>query len=192
MKKPKIQCLLVRLLMTNKNTAQHLFNKWAAELRMKDRHWNNVQNNFEELFFELYKHEIPFEEANELVKLAVAKHLPDLGTAKRTFERVKKSEHYSGDTFQEWLNGWKKGIEDQGMQAFYAIYTPPALAEKAQEEKKFGSMSQMEYRKQRRYSESFPTLNTEELEKRLEAGINNFEDFFADLDNILEKKKDNE
>lgn len=175
--------------------AQHVFTKWAAELRGKDRSWNNVRPNFEELFFEMFNHEIPFEIAHQFLKHATAKHMPNMAMAKNTWARAKNNPQNAANTFQEWLAEWKKGIEDVGTEAFYSIYSPPAekTEEVAAEEKQYGSMSKKEYRLQRRYAESFPILNTDELVRRLENGIDNYEDFFAGIaDNVLEKKNGNE
>lgn len=181
-------------ILTPEKISQHIFQRWAAELRNKDRRWDNVRPNFEDLFFEMFKSDIPFDIAHQFLKPAVAKHLPNAAAAKNTWNRVKGMDQNAGLTFQEWLTGWKQGIEDVGIEAFYSIYSPPAqkTEEVAAEEKQFGSMSKKEYRLQRRYAESFPILNTDELVKRLEDGVDNYEDFFKGIaTNVLEKKNGN-
>lgn len=177
-------------IMTPEKLSQHIFQKWAAELRNKDRKWDSVRPNFEDLFFEMFKSDIPFEVAHDFLKPATSKHLPNLATAKHTWNRVKGSKENTGLTFQEWFANWKQGIEDTGTEAFYSIYSPPSekTEEVAKEETKFGSMSKKEYRLQRRYAESFPILNTDELVNRLESGVSDYEEFFKDIHNVLEKK----
>jgi|SRR5581483_176642 len=179
--------------MSDETLANHILKKWEGELRSKDRGWDSVRPNFEELFFDLYKNNVPFEIAHGMLNQAIAAHFPNHFSANKTWNRVKKSEQYSGTTFKEFLDDWKKGIHDQGMEAFYSIYAPPAdkTEETTKEETKYGNMSQKEYRLQRRYAESFPILDTTELEKRLAQGMDNYEDFFKDLDKILEKKNGN-
>ena len=176
--------------MSDEKIASHIFTRWAAELRDKDRSWDNVRTNFEDLFFDLHKADVPFNEANEFLKPAIIKHFPSLSTAKRTWNKHRHSEQNEGVSFQEWLDEWKRNIDDMGVQAFHSIYSLPSDAseEVKKQENLYGSMSAKEYRLQRRYAESFPELDTDILEKRLAAGIDNYEEFFKDLDQILEKK----
>ena len=175
--------------------ALHIFQKCSAELRNKDRRFAAARNNYEELFFDLFKSDVPFDIAHQFLKQATAKHMPNSATAKHTWARVKGADQNAGLTFQEWFTEWKKDLEDVGTEAFYSIYSPPSekTEEVAVEEKAFGSMSKKEYRLQRRYAESFPILNTDELVRRLEQGVDNYEDFFAGIaDNVLEKKNGND
>lgn len=181
--------------LTAEKLASHIFQKWAAELRNKDRKFAAASNNYEELFFDLYKADVPFDVAHQYLKQAVTKHLPNHSMAKHTWTRVKNAPENSSKTFQEWFADWKQSLEDVGTEAFYSIYSPPAekTEEVAQEEKKFGNMSKKEYRLQRRHAESFPILNTDELIKRYEDGIDSYEDFFKGVaENVLEKKNDND
>lgn len=162
--------------MSDQKTAKTVFEKWAAELRNKDRSWNNILTNFDELFYELWKHSVPFDIAHELIKDAVAKHLPSNHVAKNAFNNLRNK---SG-TFQEFVADWKKGIEDFAIQAFYNSYKAEDSASKT-EEKNYGGMSQQEYRKLIRYAESFPIIDWEKIQARERQGITDPEEYFKDI-----------
>lgn len=170
--------------MESNKLAKHLFEKWAAELRNKDRKWDSVSANFEELFFDMFTNSVEFEHAHEIIKQAVGKHLPNHAQARNTYKFTKDKESI---TFNEFVANWKQGIEDKAIEAFYSIYkAEPENKEAVAEEKKYGNMSAKEYRLQRRYADSFPTLDTAELEKRMAQGVTDPEEFFKGLD--LQKK----
>ena len=59
---------------------------------------------------------------------------------------------------------WKKEIKESAVQSFYAFFNSELPTE---EEKKYGSMSAREYRAQRKYADSFPTITYEEIQKRM-------------------------
>ncbi len=80
-----------------------------------------------------------------------------------------------------------QNIENKGNNAFFDCY-PDWLKDGALDDQQdettasrmYGNMSEMEYKLQRKYAESFPVLDTSELEKQLtssdlaDAELNNF------------------
>jgi len=145
--------------MSDAKLARSLFERWASELMNKDRAWNKVKSNFDELFYDFKAHSIPFEAAEELIKEAVAKHLPTNSVAKFTYRSLGDREK-DGKSFLEFLDAWKKGISDFAYQAFYTYYSADIDKEDQSEgEKKYGNMNMQEYILQRKYAESFPEVD---------------------------------
>jgi hypothetical protein len=143
--------------------AQHILKKWSVELKEKDRTYSNISSNFDELFYELWRHSIPFQEVEKVIKDAVAAHMPNAVVAKMTFKKLKSSAKFPVDE-QEFMKNWKKDINDKAYQSFYAIYDIDGESE--QEDKpQFGSMSAREYRVQRKYANSFPLVDLKALEQ---------------------------
>lgn len=167
--------------MSDSKLAKSLFDRWAAELINKDKAWNQVKSNFDELFYDLKAHSIPFDVAEELIKEAIAKHLPTYTIAKFTYKSLGDREKGS-KSFAEFFDSWKSGISDFAHQAFYTYYSVDIDKEDPSEgEKKYGNMNAQEYMLQRKYAESFPEVDLvaireqrakvlEELKKKEENG----------------------
>lgn len=149
--------------MKDDKRARLILDRWSSELSSKDRSRNSVMSNFEELFYDMWRANIPFDAAHSMLNEAVAKHFPSKSVAKFTFKRLKS--HVDKD-FREFLEDWKKSIHDKASQAFFSFYDVDG--ENQKEEKKFGNMSAQEYGKQRKYADSFPVIDTDELQKKLD------------------------
>jgi len=153
---------------SDKKRAKLIVERWASELATKsssERSRHKVSENFDELFYELWKSGVEFDVVHDMLKDIVAVHFPKLAVAKKTYTSLKT--HMQGKSFPEFLDDWKENIKNKAMTSFYALY--PIDGETKQEEKKFGSMSQQEYSKQRKYTEAFPQLDINELKKQREA-----------------------
>lgn len=147
-----------------KTRAKHILKKWSAELSSKDRTKTAVPENFGELVYEFWRASIPFDVVEEIMPEAIKAHLPSQYIAGKTYKQMKPTLH--GQSFNEFMESWKKSISDKAYEAFYAQY--PIDGVEQQEEKKFGNMSAQEYSKQRKYAESFPLLDIEALKKKRE------------------------
>ena len=150
--------------MKDDKRARLILERWVSELANKDRSKSSLSNNFEELFYDMFKAHVPFETAHDTLKDAISHHFPSHSVAKYTFKNARRDPN---QTFAEFLDGWKKLITDEATQAFYSFYSVEGENTK-KEEKKFGSMSAQEYMKQRRYADSFPTIDTDALQEKID------------------------
>jgi len=144
--------------------ARLILERWAAGLEKKDKKTSRAGENFEELFYALFRAKIPFEIAHELLSKATDLHYPTTSTARSTFNIMKRP----GQVFNEFFEDWKKSIADKAKQAFFAFYPIDDESAEPEEVAQFGNMSAIEYSKQRRYIESFPILDTDALKKHME------------------------
>jgi hypothetical protein len=149
--------------MSDTKRAKLILERWSSELANKDRTSTNVVGNFEELFHDMWSANIPFDEAHKLLNEAIASHLPSQSIAKLTYKGLKSQ---IDKTYSEFLEDWKKSISNKATQAFYSFY--PVDGENIKKKKKFGNMSIQEYNKQRKHIESFPVLDTDELQKKID------------------------
>jgi len=151
---------------SDKTKASHILKKWAADLASKDRSRASLNTNFDELFYELWRASIPFSIAEDTLPDAVKEHLPSSYVANTTYKYAKAAKRHGDQSFNEYLNSWKDLIKREATSAFYDRYPIDGVEEK--EEKKFGNMSTQEYSKQRKYADSFPLLDIEELKRKRE------------------------
>lgn len=147
-----------------KTKAAHILKKWSADLANKDRSKSSVEENFGELFYEMWRASIDFKTVEDILPDAIKAHLPNQYIAGMTYKQMKP--RLGGQSFNDFMDNWKKFISDKAHNAFYAQYPIDGVEEK--EEKKHGNMSQMEYNKQRKYADAFPVLDIEKLKRERE------------------------
>lgn len=145
-----------------------IFEKWKASLQQKNRKREAVSANFDELFDELNSVGATFDEAHAFLQPAIKVHLPTPSLAKVQWKLLKNNPINSEMTEKEFVEGWHKDISDKATNSFYHVFPLPVDKDEDPEPKVYGSMSAKEYKLQRRNAESYPILNTEELEKRLQ------------------------
>jgi hypothetical protein len=153
-----------------------IFAEWKAELREKDRSAKYVQSNFEEFFTTCIGAGFSFEEVQPYISKAYQAHLPPLSVAKKSYKDSKHLSKNAGLTEKEFLDQWYGDIEGKASAAFYSVYPRPKTQEEKdddEEPKLYGNMSAKEYKLQRSHAEQFPRLDTEELERRQQAGTYN-------------------
>ena len=160
-----------------------IFDEWKANLREKDRSAPAVSGNFEELFSELKRNNISFDEAYTILPKAIKAHQPSPGLARNQYKLLKSTPKVAGLSEKEWTDKWNQDIHDKGTAAFFDSYPRPKVdTDDDGEPKIYGQMSAKEYKAQRKYADSFPRLDTEALERAMVSGTYNP---MEDLDNIL-------
>lgn len=139
----------------SRNKSTLIFEKWKADLATRERSHKFVEGNFDDLFSTLHKSKVSFDDAYELLTQAIQHHFPSRENVKFTYRRVKTA--MPGKTEADFEKSWKDDIEATGKRVFYSIY--PIEGEVKEEEQQFGSMSPVEYRKQRSYADSYPRVD---------------------------------
>lgn len=153
-----------------------IFERWKASLHKKKRSKEFVTSNFDELFDAFNSAAATFEEAHSYLAPAIKVHLPSVGLCKATWKMAKNNPANSEMTEKEFVDSWNKSISDKATNSFYNIFPLPVDKDEDPEPKVYGQMSATEYKKQRKNAESYPVLDTEELERRLQSGLCNPED----------------
>jgi hypothetical protein len=177
-----------------KKTAMLVLERWKSSLSKKDRSIKSVPANFDELFEELRKDGTDFDIAHDIMEQAIKAHLPNAALAKKIY-KLKKSDPKMQKSEHEFIEDWKRDITDLATESFYAFFSikKSAAAGKTDPEdaepKVYGNMSAREYRLQRRHADSFPVLDTAELEKRMAAMMQN--PLVEDLMNVLGNEDSN-
>lgn len=163
------------------NDLNLMFERWKASLREKNRSSEFVSSNFEELFEALSRAKASFNEAHAFLQPAIKAHQPGVGLAKAIWKQVKNNPKNAGLSEKSFLDGWNKDIADKATNAFYGFFELKDDDDDG-EPKVYGNMSAKEYRAQRKLADSFPILDTEELEKKLhESSYNPIEDLIANV-----------
>jgi hypothetical protein len=88
--------------------AKRLFEQWKVSFKRKssqERKFHAVESNFDELFFELHKHEVPYEMAEGLIREAATVHMPSYMVVENVWKTIKSKN--PGLDKKEWLEDWK-------------------------------------------------------------------------------------
>jgi hypothetical protein len=139
-----------------KVAANRILRKWKSDLVDKDRSWNNIDSNFDELFYELHMSSVDIDIAEPMIKEAAAAHMPAASLAKRVYATGPK---LKGIPYDEFLKGWRDGINNKAEQAFFVYYQ----VSDHKEERQLGSMSPKEYAAQRAHVASFGEVDFTKL-----------------------------
>lgn len=162
---------------SQKRTAKLILDRWKAELSAMDRTFNSVGSNFDELISNLHLAETPFELAEECLNAAILEHYPTPSIAKRVWTATKARGGTDKDC-NEFINDWKKAINNEGKRVFYSYYKLTSDEVVKNNQKPTGSMSSKEHRAQRRYAESFPLLDTSKIEVKIKDTLDSMEEDF--------------
>jgi hypothetical protein len=146
-----------------------IYERWKASLRDKDRSKDFVSSNFDELFDALNSAGASFDEAHAYLAPAIKVHLPTAALAKAIWRVAKNNPGNLGMSEKEFTESWHKDIGDKATNSFYGVYPLVEDKDEDPEPKVYGSMSAKEYKLQRKHADSYPVLDTEELERRLQS-----------------------
>lgn len=166
-------------------TAELILEKWIASLKNRDRSKDAVAGNFDELFSDLKRANISFNDAHALLEPATKAHFPKKAVVKNVWKNS-KALHEVFSTESEFEADWNQTIKAHAVEAFFANY-PLKLDEDDDDEPKiYGNMSAKEYRAQRQYVEKFPILDTDKLIKEMKERQN----LSGNLKDVLGLNKD--
>jgi hypothetical protein len=167
----------------DKKGADKIFEMWRSGLIDKPKDKDNLYNNFNDLWFEMNRHFIPYEVAYEFLKPAVTRHLPDKYIVNRTY---RSSSANKSQTEMEFFESWKELILNKATQAFYDVYPIDDAKEGVEKIQLPKGMSKKEYVLQRQHAKQFPLLDLsliEEMYKQVQdEDAVQFEDILGDLD----------
>ena len=139
----------------DRKLASKIFEQWEASLLERDLRMSSVEENFDDLFFEMDKFGIDKSIVEEFIGRAIASHLPNKKILKRTYRRTGGF----GMSIDEFYKGWKDQIARRAKLAFYRYFP---LDDEPEQTVPSG-MSRDEYKRQRRYASSFPQLDLSKL-----------------------------
>lgn len=159
-----------------KHKGDLIFDKWKSSLPDRDRTKPYWESNFEDLFDALFRAKIEFEQAHSILSTAIKAHYPTYSVARHVYRRIKKTG--TSSTESEFIEDWQNQIAETAKRVFYDIYSIDTESE--EDNKKYGSMSPSEYRKQRKYAESHPLLDWTKI--KLESDKVNNTDTLDDVD----------
>lgn len=144
-----------------------LFQQWVASLATRDRTKKAVQNNFEDLFRMLKNEGLVLESAYEYLPKAIKAHSPSASLIRNKYKQLKVAGAISTPE-KEFADSWNKDIADKANVAFFDVFPIETKTEEPEDPVIYGSMTAKEYRAQRKHAESYPVLDTEELERRIQ------------------------
>ena len=171
----------------NKN-ARLVFDKWKANFTKKpnnERTTKNAQINFEELFYEMKRYQISFEDAQDVINDAVAVHMPPMFLVDKVYTTMKADKKTSA-TKQEFASNWRTTFEEAANSAFYTWYEIPLASDPEFESpQKASKIPDAEYIKQRALADSFESISEEDIqqlkENRERVVQQNLDDLLIDL-----------
>ncbi|NJO53398.1 MAG: hypothetical protein HC840_32815 [Leptolyngbyaceae cyanobacterium RM2_2_4] len=173
----------------DKSRAQVIFRKWRDLLASRDRTFDNVYDNFADLWYDMYKASVSHETAYTFLDEASAVHLPTREQIKRTYT-YKKSALYKSE--KEFMDSWIAGIKAKATEAFYEYYPLEEHIEmdKPVEKQPAGGLTRTQLRQQRQYLEQFPILTFDEAKAKYQEIENDFSQ--EKLDKLMKELLDDE
>jgi len=147
--------------------AELIFMRWEADLADMDRSKPAVEGNFDLLFDQLFRSKLKIDGALVFLDQAIKAHYPSASVVKFTYKKVKQ---FGGaDSLAEFEISWKGQIAKAAKRVFFSIYE---IDDSTQvEEKKYGNMSAVEYRKQQKYANSYPSIDWEAIIEERDAEV---------------------
>lgn len=139
--------------------AELIFMKWEADLADMDRSRPAVEGNFDLLFDQLFRAKLKIDNALPYLDRAIKAHYPASSVVKYTYKRIKQ--FGGGDSLEEFEISWKSHISAAAKRVFFSIYEIDSSNQL--DEKKYGNMSAVEYRKQQKYADSHPSIDWEAI-----------------------------
>lgn len=137
--------------------------EWIANFKSGSKKTKDARTKFEELFQKWKDHDATFDDLYETyLPKAIKAHQPLPSVARNVYKNLLNK---MGKSEKEFIDEWNDSIEATGTEVFFEFF-PATPVDHDPEPKVYGSMSATEYRAQRRYSEQFATLQTDELIKR--------------------------
>jgi hypothetical protein len=107
-----------------KKQAEIAFALWKAALANKSKRWEELSENFDELFYDLSRLELPYELAEDYFVRACDAHYPRHDTIKHVYRSSKTMKH-KYDSEVEFGKSWCDGIKDKATVAFHNYFKLP-------------------------------------------------------------------
>ena len=148
--------------MTDNSIANKIFNQWKANLAFKDKSYDYYIENFDELFFDFYKIAIPHDIAESFLKQAIAAHIPSKKVIHYVYQRNKHLPYI--DSEKDFVDSWIEAISNAATKVFHEYYPVEIAEDKNNPRAKVklpAALNQAEYRRQRKYADSFPLITKE-------------------------------
>jgi hypothetical protein len=138
------------------NLAEKLFTKWEASLYSvkKDKQFASIMAD--ELFFDLSENSIDFDLAYKYIE----KTIEALSPPNHLIKRVHKIVNFQGP-LNDFANDWKLRIKEDVFNSFYTYYEVGKQSKDSSS--KYGSMSAIEYKRQRAYANSHEEVDLNTL-----------------------------
>ena len=155
--------------MSTKTDGELILEEWISSLRTtRDKTYRSVRANFDDLNEAWKNAGVDSKVANAMLDLAIKAHYPKIALAKNLYFKnawTKKA----FDSYQDYYKDWCDNIKAQAMASYFDFY--PINMSKEDDDgqpKVYGSMSKKEYSLQRKYADSFPSVDYYEIEKRIQ------------------------
>ena len=118
----------------SKKEAEQVFDKWRASLINKPKGHKNLTENFDELFFDLNRLELSYDDAYEYLQQAYVAHYPSKQTVKHQYKSSTWAKNFDSET--EFAKNWQSFIKDKATTAFHEYYDLPFTDQKTPQDVK--------------------------------------------------------
>jgi hypothetical protein len=171
--------------MENVNFIEIVFDMWKASLKTRGLKREQVRPNFEDLFQKCKDAGATFNDLYEdLLPRAVKAHQPSAPVSRATYQNLKGKIPKWDKTEKEFTEEWHKSIQDCATEVFFEYFKPP-LFDQDDDPKVYGSMSEKEYKAQRKYVDQFPMIRTDDLFKKWQQEKDEYNNEEEIIENVL-------
>lgn len=164
--------------------AEDVFERWRASLIERDRSHGSLSENFNDLFYDLHRIHLPYEEAKDFMVRAYKAHLPNSSVINHTFKSMKKAGKY--DDKEDFRKSWFGMIKDKATNAFHEYFELPFEDGKSESQTKREKALKKKSAMISEYIENYEQIDLGALRQEMEEAKNEIvEDL--DTDNLLEE-----
>lgn len=148
-----------------KKEAQFIFEKWKSSLAERDRSASSLSENFSDLFFDLRRIALPYEEAHDYLERAYSAHLPRKEVIQRTYKHSPNSKYQTVDEFKQY---WFDFIRDKAVNAFHEYFDIPIEDGKSEQEVRKEKAITKKSAAIREYMSNYEEIDLSSLRKSME------------------------
>lgn len=143
-----------------KKEAEQIFNRWKASLVDRPRDHGHLSENFDDLFFDLHRLQLPYEMAYDYLERAYGAHFPSNKTIKWQYKRSAWAKNH---TEEEFAKQWRDYIKDKAVNVFHSYFEIPFTDGKSTQQVKAEKAKAKKASWIREYMENFTPVNLKAL-----------------------------
>lgn len=161
----ELELMMTTVSNTRKKEAEQIFNRWKASLIDRPKSQDHLTENFDDLFFDLHRLQLPYDAAYEYLERAYGAHYPSNKTIKWQY---KKSPWAKDQSEEDFGKQWKEYIKDKATSAFHGYFEIPLADGKTTQQAKAEKAKAKKSLWIREYMENFTPVDLEALRKKRE------------------------
>jgi hypothetical protein len=155
---------------TRKKEAEQVFGMWKASLADKPRGHKHLSENFEDLFFDLHRLQLPYDLAYEYLERAYGAHFPSNATIKWQYKQSAWAKQAGSE--EDFSKQWRTLIVNKATTVFHTYFEIPFDDGKSAQDTKREKAKVKRSAQVNEYLSNFEPVDMDELDRMIEQAKN--------------------